>query len=195
MTRKIIKGFIYFLCLIVYRVKKVGEENVPKTGSYIICGNHVHALDAVALVVSAKRKIIFVAKEELYKNKFIKWLGGVFDVITIKRNSGDIDAIKKCMKVLKTDEILGIFPEGTRNGMKKNAEIKTGAAFLALKTGTPVIPVGIQGTFKPFTKVILNFGKPMEFKEYQSNKPQKENLEKVSDEIMEEVIKLTKQQV
>lgn len=190
--RKILKPFLHFVALILYRVKKVGEENVPENGSFILCGNHVHALDAPAIVVTAKRKIRFMAKEELFNNKFIVFLAKVFEVIPVKRGTADLDAIKTSMKAIKEGDILGIFPEGTRNGMAKNESIKEGAAFMALKTNTPVIPVGVQGSFKPFTKVIIKYGKPIDFSEYapKKGKPEKENLEIVSEKIMNEIIKL-----
>lgn len=190
--RFILKPILHLAALILYRVKKVGENNIPKDGRYILCGNHVHALDAPVIIVVAKRKIRFIAKEELYKNSFLKWLGGVFDVITIKRGAADMDAMKKSIKALNNGDIIGIFPEGTRHGLDKNVEVKTGAAFLALKTNTPVIPVGIQGSFKPFTKVVLNFGEKMDFSQYASKKPDKEVLEKVTHEIMNRVVELSK---
>lgn len=192
MVRKIFKGFLHFVALIVYRIKKVGEENIPKEGKYILCGNHVHALDAPVIIVTAKRQIRFVAKEELYKNPFIKFLANIFGVIKIKRNSADTDAIKEILKALKNGQIVGIFPEGTRNGMKKNAGLKSGAAYMALKTDTKVIPVGIKGTFKPFSKVTFNYGKPMDFSQYKDRKNDKEIQEKVTQEIMDEVIRLSK---
>lgn len=195
MKRKIIKAFLHFVAIIVFRIKKVNEDNMPKVGAFILCGNHIHALDAPVLIVTNKRKIDFVAKEELYKNKLIEFLGKTFDIITIKRDSADIDAMKKCLKTLKQNEILGIFPEGTRNGMEKHAEVKTGAAYIALKTGVPVVPVGIQGSFKFFSKVTYNFGKPLDFSKYASKKPDKETLEKVTKEIMDNVIKLTKEEI
>jgi len=190
--RFILKPILHLAALIIYRVKKVGEKNIPQNGRYILCGNHVHALDAPVIVVVAKRRIRFIAKEELYKNKIYKWIGGVFDVITIKRGSADMDAMKKSIKALNNEEMIGIFPEGTRHGMDKNVELKTGAAFLALKTNTPIIPVGIKGSFKPFTKVTLNFGEPMDFSKYATKKPEKEILEKVTHEVMDKVVELSK---
>ena len=62
---------------------------------------------------------------------------------------------------------------------------------MALRTGVPVIPVGIIGDMKPFHKVTLNYGKPLDFSEYKSSKPEKEVLEKVSQEIMDNIIMLT----
>jgi len=120
--RFILKPILHLAALIIYRVKKVGEKNIPQNGRYILCGNHVHALDAPVIVVVAKRRIRFIAKEELYKNKIYKWIGGVFDVITIKRGSADMDAMKKSIKALNNEEMIGIFPEGTRHGMDKNVE-------------------------------------------------------------------------
>ena len=74
MLRRVVKAFLYFLCLIVYRVKKVNESNIPKEGSYIICANHVHALDAPVMVLASKRKIQMIAKEELFENPILAWL-------------------------------------------------------------------------------------------------------------------------
>ena len=133
-----------------------------------------------------------MAKEELFKNKVISYLAKIFEVIPVKRGTADLDAVKLSMKAIKEGDILGIFPEGTRNGMAKHSSIKAGASFMALKTNTPVIPVGIQGTFKPFTKVVINYGKPIEFSQYavSKGKPDKEHLEIVSEKIMEEIVKL-----
>lgn len=190
--RKIFKPFFHFIAIVIYRVKILGKENIPEKGSFILCGNHVHALDAPIIVVTAKRKIRFMAKEELYKNKILAFLGKIFEVIPVKRGTADIDAIKASMKALKNGDILGIFPEGTRNGMAKSASIKAGAAFMALKTNTPVIPVGVKGEFKPFRKVIIKYGKPMDFSEYatKNGKPEKEALEIVGEKIMKEIVDL-----
>lgn len=193
--RKIVKAFLHFLVLVVYRAKKVGENNIPKEGSYIICANHVHALDAPSLVLSLRREVIFIAKEELFKNKFFKWLGETFDVIAIKRGKGDIDAMKLAFKAIKNEKLLGIFPEGTRNGMEKGEKLHNGAALIALKTNTKIIPVGIQGSFKFFKKIKFNIGKPMDFSEYAGKKNDKEILDMITKQVMDEVVRLTNEKV
>lgn len=193
--RRILKPILHFVAILIYRVKKVGEENVPKEGAFVLCGNHVHALDAPAIVLSAKRKVVFIAKSELFKNPILKWLANVFDIIPVKRGKQDLESMKRSLKAIAKGEILGIFPEGTRKGLEKNVKVKTGAAFMALRAGVPIIPVGVQGSFKPFTKVIINYGKPMNFSKYYSNKPEKEVLEKVTEEVMAEIIKLTNEKV
>lgn len=195
-ARAILKPICHFLALVLFRVKKVGEENVPKTGGYILCGNHTNALDGPVVVATMKRKVRFMGKKEMFKNRILKWFAqDVFEAFPVDRGKKDLEAIKNSLKVLKDGDILGIFPEGTRNGLKKNGKVKNGAAHLAVKTGAKVIPVGIQGSFKPFTKVTLNFGKPLDFSEYANKTIEKEELDQISEIIMNNIIQLTNEKV
>lgn len=187
--RTITTAILSFLFKTYYRVKETGKENIPETGGYIICANHVNALDALGIVLLNKRKIKMVAKHELFRNRIISWLGHLYDVIPIKREKQDIDAMKRCLKTIKSGEILAIFPEGTRNGLEKKQKVKSGAAYMALKTGAPIIPVGISGTFKPFSKITYNYGKPIDFSKNQ-DASQKPDTEEVTEEIMKNILEL-----
>lgn len=189
--RAVIVFLIRMFCYIVFRVGKIGKENVPKTGAYIMCANHTSNWDPPIIVACTNRKMHIMAKAELFKNKFICWFAEKCWVFPVKRGGKDIESMKHSLKVLKDGEMLMLFPEGTRNGMSKNGKAQNGAAFMALRTGVPVIPVGIIGDMKPFHKVTLSYGKPLDFSEYKSNKPEKEVLEKVSQEIMDNIIMLT----
>lgn len=195
MIRSIVKFCVYIFCLLIFRVKTVGKENIQKNGPYILCANHTSNWDPLLLISSIKRKVYIMAKEELFKNKFIKWLGKKCCVFPVKRGKKDIESIKFSLKVLKEEQILGIFPEGTRNGMRRNGKAQNGAAYLAIRTGVPVIPVAIQGTFKPFTKVKINIGKPITFEEYISKNPEKIVLDQVTKSIMDSIIELTNQKI
>lgn len=188
--RCIIKNLIKAFYHIVFRIQVTGET-VPEKGAYIICANHINYCDAVAVVIMNKRRVYFIAKEDLFHHRFLNWIAHVFDVIPVKRGKQDIESMKRSLAVLKNGEILGLFPEGTRKGIQKNGKIKNGAAFMAVRTGVPVIPLGIQGTFKPFHKTTLNYGKPLDFSKYQSKTPDKEVLEEVSNTIMNHIIMLT----
>ncbi|MFR2535031.1 MAG: (d)CMP kinase [Clostridia bacterium] len=193
--QKVIKAFLGGVYRLVYRVKIVGNQNVAEEGAFIICANHINYLDAAAIVLFTKRKVNFIAKEDLFNHRILNWLAHVFDIIPINRGTQDLESMKRSIKTLNAGGILGIFPEGTRKGIAKGGKAKTGAAYMAIRTGTPVIPVGIAGSFKPFTKVVMQYGKPMDFGEYQSKTPEKETLEKVSNEIMNQIIMLTNQEV
>ena len=192
MLRKIIVFLVYIFNVIVFRVKCVGQENIQNKGAYIICANHTSNWDAPILVSNLKRKVYVMAKAELFKNKFIHWFGEKCCVFPVKRGKKDLESIKYALKVLKSGEMLMIFPEGTRNGLEKNGKAQNGAAFLALKTGTPVIPVGVKGEFKFRHKVTITYGKPIDFSKYKEDKPEKEILDEVSKEIMDNIIMLTK---
>ena len=86
----------------------------------------------------------------------------------VKRGSASEEAINKSVDYLKQGYLVFIFPEGTRNGIEKGIKPKKGAALVALKAKVPIIPMGITGTFKPFSKVTINIGKPLTFEEHYS---------------------------
>ncbi len=189
--RKIIKTICSAIYHVVYRVKVTGK--VPDQGSYIICANHVSYLDAAGVVIVNKRKVSFVAKEDLFYNPFLNWFLHIFDIIPIKRNMQDMEAMKRCLKMLKSGDLLGIFPEGTRKGLEKNVKLKNGAAYMAIKTGVPVIPCGIKGTFKPFSRVNINFGDPIDFSKYKGQ--DKEKIDEATQIIMDNIIMLTNKEI
>ena len=189
--RVIVRTAIYLYCKVVYRLKVIGKENIPKEGPVVYCGNHRSYLDPPLIVVTAGRHVRFMAKEELTKNKFLKFLGYVFDAIYVKRDNKEIAALKTTLKALKNKESIAMFPEGTRNGLEKGESVKEGVAFFVLQTGAKVQPVGIVGGEKPFKKVYVNYGKPLDYSDRVTKKPSKEELEQVSKEIMDNIIMLT----
>lgn len=190
--RSFLVHLVHFLYRIIFRIENIGEKGIPEDDkSYIVCANHLNYLDAIAVITSSNRFVRFMCKSSMFKNALFTWVLHIGDVIPVNREKNDIEAMKRSIKALKNREVLGIFPEGTRKGMEKNLDAKNGAAFMALRTKTKVIPIGIQGTFKPFTKVYLNYGKPLDFSEYYGKEKDKEILNKVTKEIMDNIIMLT----
>lgn len=187
--RVIVRTGIRLYFFVVYRVKVLGTENIPKDKKepLIYWWNHRTYADPPLIVVTAKRHVRFLAKEELRKNPFFAFLGVVFNGIYVKRDSKDLTALKTTLKALKDGESIALFPEGTRNGMEKGEKAKDGAAFFAVKTGARVIPVGISGGEKPFKKMTIRYGKPMDF----SNRS-KDELDEITEEIMEKIVELAK---
>lgn len=183
MLRIFVKWCVKVFTLILFRVKTYGQENIEKDKPYIMCANHTSNWDPPILYTATKREMYMMAKEELFKNKFIYWLAGKTNIFPVKRGKKDIESIKKSLKILNENKILAIFPEGTRNGIKKNGKIQNGPAYLSARTGVEVIPVRIEGNFKPFTKVRIYYGKPLDFSKYQSKKPEKEILDLISGQI------------
>lgn len=191
----IISSVIYAYCKIVYRVKIIGKENIPKEGALIFCGNHRTYLDPPLIVVTAGRDMRFFAKEELRKNPLFAFLGFLYKGIYVKRDSKDIGPLKDGLKELKAGGCVGLFPEGTRNGMQKNegGKLKNGAAYMAMKTGAKIVPIGIVGPAKPFTKNAIIYGKPIDLGE--SKLLDKGSEEKASELLKEEIVKLSETEI
>lgn len=191
--RKIVKAILHFLVVIVYRPKIINENKVPKDEGVILCANHVHALDSAVIVLCSKRQICFMAKEELFKNKFIKWIADLFGIFPVKRGKQDIEAMKNSLRVLKEKKVLGIFPEGTRNGLAKKVKVKSGAVYMAVSAGVKIVPVAVKGSFKPFTKVTVTYLDPIDYSHLKGTKPSKEELDEMTMQVMENIEKeLTK---
>ena len=188
--RKFLKGLFWLMSVIVYRIKINGKENIPEDGAALICPNHVHALDAVLVVVHAKRRINMLAKEELFEHRALRWLAKIFGVYPVKQNSADLSAIKTSLKILKNKEPLLIFPEGTRNGLARGVPVKNGPMTIAIKAGVPIVPVGIKGNFKAFSKVTINIGKPIYYDEYKDKINDKEVVSKLTEDLIKEIVRL-----
>ncbi|HIT70464.1 MAG TPA: 1-acyl-sn-glycerol-3-phosphate acyltransferase [Candidatus Scatovivens faecipullorum] len=195
--RTIVRTVIFIYCKIVYRVKIVGTQNVPKEGALLFCGNHRTYLDPPLIVVTAGRHMRFMAKEELRKNPLFAFLGVLFEGIYVKRDEKDITALKEALKTLKNGGCIGIFPEGTRNGLEKNdGKIKNGAAYMALKTNAKIVPVGIIGPAKPFSKNAIIYGEPIDLSEYITGKKiEKETEDKVSEIIKDKIVELSSKEI
>ena len=187
----IVRGAIYIWFKIVYQTEIKGLENVPKEGPVIFCGNHRSYMDPPLMVATAMRDMKFLAKEELYKNKFLAFLGWAFEAIPVKRDEKDISAIKASLKDLKEGKCIALFPEGTRNGLEKGEKVKDGVAFFAIRSGAKVVPCGIKGGTKDHHKITITYGEPLDYSQYKGSKD-KEVLDKVTEEIMDNIIELTK---
>ncbi len=192
MKRKIVKGVIGFLMKVFFRVKIIGKENIPNEGACIICSNHKSYYDPPMLVAFNKRHVNMIAKKDLLKNPIMAWLCKTFGALLVDRDGKDIETVKHSLKILKNGEILGIFPEGTRNGMQKGEKVKNGAVLMAIKSGAPIIPAGIKGDYKIFRRVTMTYGKPIYYDKTKINQQDKEEIDKLTQDLMNTIISLTK---
>ncbi len=161
---KFIRGVMILITKIVLPLKTVGEENLPKEGGYILCCNHTSMSDVIYLIVNNKKMIHFMGKQELFKLKFMAYLYGKMGVFPVNRGAGDGSAIEISKELASRGNVVGIFPEGTRNkefGPPKQG--KSGAVVIAQGVGVPIIPAAIcrKGKFRLFRKTVLRYGKPI----------------------------------
>ncbi len=178
------------MCLI-FRIEVTGSDNIPKDGPFILCANHISAWDAPLLQCFIKRRIFFMAKDELFHVFFVGFIMRVIKAIPVKRTGADIAAIKSAIRVLRDGECLGIFPTGQREKVKGEGEVKGGVALLALKTKAPVVPVHINADFRIFSRVKLTIGTPKAYEISEGKaKADAEDAEKISKEIYSSILSL-----
>ncbi len=141
---RIVKRPVSWVFRIMWRVRIHGEEHVPRRGAVILAANHIGFLDGPLLVAVTRRLTFALAKDELFAGR----LGRLFNhtgQISVNRRQVDRLAISRCIQVLRANKVLAVFPEGVR-GAGEVTFAKGGAAYLALVTGAPIVPVAILGT-------------------------------------------------
>lgn len=144
--------FIGFFLRILFRIKQVGEFDDSKE-SYIICANHSNLLDPLFLAIVHKRPIHFMAKEELFKNKLMAKFLKALNAFPVDRQGNDLKALKGSVKLLKNNNILGIFIEGTRVKKFDLANAKKGPILIANLANREIVPVKIETNYKLFSTV------------------------------------------
>lgn len=151
---------------ILLPTKVICKNKFPKKHckqGYVISSNHLSNYDVILFDVKFRRKIYYMAKIELFKNKFFGWLLTKLGAIKVDRATSDVTAYKNAIKTLKNNKPLGVFPEGTRNkgdDQSQMLEAKSGAVVFASKTGVPIIPLAIYRRPKLFRRNKILVGDP-----------------------------------
>lgn len=191
LTRRFFRGFFNVFFHIIYRFDVRGMENIPKEGRAVICPNHINMFDAIWLAIYFKRMIYIMVKKELMSSRFGNWFWAKIGCFPVDRGKADTQALEVAEGHLNDGDLLLIFPEGTRNGLPKGKKLKKGAAMIAVESKSPIIPIGIKGSLRPFSKVRINIGKPMDLTEY-FNKEEvtpRDYIE-ITNNLKEEIIRL-----
>lgn len=128
------------------RLDFAGVENVPPRGPVIIAANHLSNVDPVLLGAIFPRPIVFMGKDELTKLLGMGPISRAYGAFSVRRGEADRAAIRRSLEVLESGRVLGLFPEGTRSREGALQEAKAGTGLIALRSGAPVVPVGISGT-------------------------------------------------
>ncbi|MBW6468659.1 MAG: 1-acyl-sn-glycerol-3-phosphate acyltransferase [Coriobacteriia bacterium] len=192
-----LRATLAHLLLAAYRTRSTGAHNVPPGGA-ILAGNHVSYLDPILLWCAAPRPVHFMAKVELWDSRFI---GAALDrlwAFPVNRGAPDRAAVTTATELLSSGMLVGIFPEGTRHHVEDSEALgkaNAGAAFLAMRAGVPVVPVGIHGTAEAlprgariprFPRVAIRYGEPVRPEEFTEG-GRKERVEAMTAEIMRRI--------
>lgn len=190
----ICKILMWIPIMIFHPTSIKGKKNLPK-GKAILSINHRSNWDYVLFGINSTTKYRVLAKKELFRNKFFGFILRNFGGIEIDREANDINAIKTCMKVLKDDKKLLVFPEGTR--LKDESlvmgEIKSGLALIAIKTKTPIVPVWVRNKPKLFRRSIYYIGKPFELDQFYGKKLDEQTLQEADQIVRAKMIELGEQ--
>lgn len=182
-----------FITWAFFRLKVEGGDGLPKTGPFIIVSNHTSFLDPLAIQVAVPVKISWITKRCIYENPFLRPIHRLSDSILIN------GAVEKALEALEEGRVIGIFPEGTRSPDGRLLEADVGVAILALKSGAPVIPVGVRGAheaypvgrrfFKPH-QVTVRIGRGFSFEKEYKEDIEESLLRQKRDYVMERVEEL-----
>jgi 1-acyl-sn-glycerol-3-phosphate acyltransferase len=155
-----------FFSRVLFRLRVEGADRVPSSGTAIVAGNHVSALDGVALALvtgsRARRMTRFLVAAEFFRKLWCGWALRLYRQIPIRRGERDQGALDVAIETIRGGALAGIFPEGTVNPEPEAGLMRgrKGAARLALATDAPVVPVGIWGTQARWPKLGLHLRRP-----------------------------------
>ena len=144
---RILRSLIRILLKLIARFEIRGKENVPLSGGMVIASNHIGILDIIMVYFAIDRTDLFIPVAEKWeKISWIKWLGKQLNFLFVDRYNPDLKALRKMIALMEEGKCLVIAPEGTRSRVGALIEGKPGVAYLAARSGFPVIPVAITGT-------------------------------------------------
>jgi 1-acyl-sn-glycerol-3-phosphate acyltransferase len=144
----VVAPMLYFY----FRGRVYGAENVPQTGSLLVVSNHASDFDPPLLSCSVRRPVSYMAKEELFRVPVLKQAIQLYGAYPVKRGAVDRSAIRTAMQQLDDGWAVGVFLSGTRTPDGRIPEAKLGAALIAAKTQTPLLPVSLWGNDRIFQK-------------------------------------------
>lgn len=184
----ICRGLLRLIYAIIFPLKIVGKENMPKEGGVLLCANHISLLDPITIGIKLDRQVKYMAKAELFKVPVLGWIIKKVGAFPVKRGGVSKESIKTALKTLRGGNVMGIFPEGTRNSDAGVA--KKGAASFALRSGAAVVPAAIVGHYKLFRRMTVIYGAPIDLSSFDG--AGSDSLEAVTDVIMGRIHEMVK---
>ena len=167
------KGLLGSITHALVPLKTYGKERVPREGGCVLAMNHFSYVDPPAFGTVCPRRVVFVAKTELFDVPGLAQLIGLHGTLAVRRGESDREAFRKMREAVRENELLGLFVEGTRQMSGVPGKAMPGAAMLAIQEGVPVLPAAIHGS-QFWTKtnrhpVSIAFGEPVRFAEHPRN--------------------------
>lgn len=167
------KGVIGPLTRLLVPIKAYGRERVPREGGAVLAMNHFSYADPPAFGYACPRRVVFVAKVELHRAPGLGQLMRAHGALAVRRGESDREALRQMREAVQSNDLLGLFVEGTRQRTGVPGQAKPGAAMVAIQEGVPVVPAAVHGSqhWRPgnFAPVSVAFGEPLRFDEHPRN--------------------------
>lgn len=177
-------------CKVFFKYEVIGIENVPLEGNVIIAANHKSNLDPIFVASSmTTREVAAIAKKELFDHKVLGFILKKLNTIPIDRENTGIATVKQILRAIKDGYVLGLFPEGTRVKGKEFGQAKAGLSLFASKGKANVVPISVISSYKLFSRVKIYIGEPIDMSQYFRAKLTNEDHERISEEVMQVIIK------
>lgn len=192
MIYRFCRGLLRLIYKFLFRLKAHGKEHVPQEGGVLLCSNHISLLDPPTVGILLDRKVHFMAKKELFDVFAFGWLIKQLGAFPVKRGGVSKESIKTSLSILRTGNVMGIFPEGTRSKDEDGGSGKRGAAMFALRSDAVVIPVAIIGNYKLFKKTKVVYGPPVDLAPFKE-KDVPDAIERATELIMSRIAELRRQ--
>jgi 1-acyl-sn-glycerol-3-phosphate acyltransferase len=167
---RVVRAVVLSVCKVVFRVRVVGRDRVPSSGAYIVAPSHRSILDIPFAAFITNRSIRFLAKDDLFTKPIGRWFFESMGAVEVERGTADRGALRALESALAAGNPVAIFPEGTRKSGDRITELFDGAAYLSVKLGVPIVPVGIGGSehilpkgkvFPRVHRVAVSVGRPI----------------------------------
>ena len=183
------------------RLRVLGREYIPKQGPAVVTANHLSMLDPflVGYTLGTPHPVAFMAKQELFTIPVVGYAIRQWGAFPVDRSRRDAGALRSALAVLKSGEVLGMFPEGTRSDTGELQELRTGALRLAIRTRAPLIPIGLEGSdrslprhakFPKPAKITVAYGAPLDLSRLYDHRPSEAEIEQCSEELREAIERL-----
>lgn len=173
--------------LLVTRPIVYGRQNLRVKGKAIFIANHRSMWDPLILALVSPRNIHFMAKKELFESKLGNFFFRSLYAFPVNRRNVDLQSLKNALKVLDKGDVFGIFPEGKRAVTDSLDEFEKGAAFLAIRSGAPVIPIYIHPDTSRQVRPVMLVGKPIDVSSIVATANKSSLIEVVTDELADSI--------
>lgn len=183
----LIKWLIGPIILLVTRPIVYGRQNLRVKGKAIFIANHRSMWDPLILALVSPRNIHFMAKKDLFESKLGNFFFRSLYAFPVNRRNVDLQSLKNALKVLDKGDVFGIFPEGKRAVTDSLDEFEKGAAFLAIRSGAPVIPIYIHPDTSRQVRPVMLVGKPIDVSSIVATANKSSLIEVVTDELADSI--------